>query len=555
MSVFLPDARNVTVAGGSFNHVEGVQNNYHGSTTIIQKLIKQRTEFDEYYRVKRGAICRLKNIYIDKYPRRWDAGHREWWDSKDELRVDRTVCAARVLDQPGMMFTVMEYGGPEARKAFEEDFRMFSQALTSDVWQVYGYNDSNVPLLISYNELVPFAHLLGNIGTLGEMYLRTLSWQLECKEDAELWIDAGRGVICRGPPGPKTGLRYQHLDIRDLPSTTELLQEDVLLRFLSSLRSRKADRAFIKRIKASLPWINVPEQVLQPTIILTLTNTPIAIANNTWTGNQNLLEGKLLENGLTRWILKKLSTSSSDTSNRYTLAGGDHIVLWCNTSIGEAWMSQALSVFHTCGISLEGDLSVYKFVYQHGSLYGIFSNSEAQCKQRSQQPIYIFVHPLPLGLGYYNTSSVHFWSFDEDGQFPLPHHICNNLGLPIHLNFHTGYHSQYWSNECYKAILQYQLLQGFDPATTKFAQHVGFHDNIFQPVNNCDRFKEIDQDSPPERPSDMQSMECPQTCPQPANIFPEPPAQHFAFMPPLGSSVSGNLDIIMELETFEMDVD
>ncbi|KAK1235207.1 hypothetical protein PQX77_001575, partial [Marasmius sp. AFHP31] len=123
MSQFFPNAQNFMVVGGSFNHVERDQYNYHGPTTIVQRQIKQQTEFDEFYRVKRGAICRLKNIDINKYPRYWDDVPQKWWDSEVQLRADRTVCAARVLEQPGMVFTVMEYSGPEARKAFEQDFR------------------------------------------------------------------------------------------------------------------------------------------------------------------------------------------------------------------------------------------------------------------------------------------------------------------------------------------------------------------------------------------------------------------------------------------------
>ncbi|KAK1224687.1 hypothetical protein PQX77_012434 [Marasmius sp. AFHP31] len=500
MSVFFPNARDVITAGGNFHHVEGDQNTYNGPTTIIQERIKTRTELDEFYRVRRGAVCRQKNIYINKYPRRWDAGHREWWDSKDGLRVDRTVCAARVLDQPGMMFTVMEYEGPEARKAFEEDFRTFSRASTSDVWQVYGYNDSNVPLLISYNELVPVAHLEGSIGKWGEMYLSNLHHQLGCDEK-ELWIDTGRGLICRGPRGPYSGLISWNFDIQDLPLTAKLLQEDALMRFPAGLKSKRADLVVLVGVSRRGPWsFDVHEPgVSQPTVISTLTNTPIAVANNAWRskwrlfpwqksleGRESLEERELLEHGLTRFTL----------NGGLALSGGHFWLEW-NWDAQQAWLSQAWSVLHSCEISLEDDLSVYKLVYPQAELYVDISNSEVQHRRRSQQPIYLFVRPPLLGLPHDKTSSLHYWSFDEGGQSAIPCDVCDDLGLPVQLLFHMNLSLYSWSNDDYKSIHQHQHLRGFDPTTIDFA-HIGFDDNIYQPLGNSDQFKQAQQEPSPE---------------------------------------------------------
>ncbi|KAK1224211.1 hypothetical protein PQX77_012892 [Marasmius sp. AFHP31] len=298
MSSFFPNARDFTVTGGNFSHVEGDQHNYMGPITIVQNHIKKRTEFDEFYYVKRGAICRLKNIYIDQYPRRWDDGDRKYWE-EGQYRADRTICAARVLEQPGMVFTVAQYSGPEARKAFEDDFRMFSRALTSDVWQMYGYNDSEIPSLVSYNELVPVAHLQENMAELGRMYLCDLHKQLGCKVE-ELWMDAGRGVFCRGPPGPDTYLSGGDLGIENLPPTAELIKEDVLLRFLASLRSKEVDRAVVAGILHSGAGIQALEQVSQPTVISMSTKTPISMSDNAWNEVFGLSDPMLLENGLTR---------------------------------------------------------------------------------------------------------------------------------------------------------------------------------------------------------------------------------------------------------------
>ena len=133
-------------------------------------------------------------------------------------------------------------------------------------------------------------------------------------------MDTGRGMFCRGPPGPPLGIEYSTnlLNIRshepiDLPLTANLVQEDVLLRFLATLRLKDIDRDVIAGIRfASTRWgMPVKRFPLQPTIFSMSTNTPIFIANNVWETNRwetiswGLEEGAFsgccpLDNGLTR---------------------------------------------------------------------------------------------------------------------------------------------------------------------------------------------------------------------------------------------------------------
>ncbi|KAK1217884.1 hypothetical protein PQX77_019453, partial [Marasmius sp. AFHP31] len=355
---------------------------------------------------------------------------------------------------------------------------------TSDAWQIYGYNDSGIPLLISYNELVPVAHLLGNMGLLGQMYLYSLHTQFGC-EGRELWMDAARGVICRGPLGPRPDLHEQDFYIQNLPSTAELVQEDVLLRFLASVKSKRADRAVAEGVSYSgnLEWIDVlPERV---SVISRSTNTPISTANSLWETNcDSLIDGRLLKNGLTRFTLAN---------------GGSDLQLEWNRDAHHAWMSQALSVFHARGISLESDLGIYKVEWPSAYLYKDAEDSEALQRRWTQRSTYLFVRSPPLDLYEGGTSVVHFWSFDEDGQSPLSDDECDDFGLPIELDFwfnHDEYCSYYWSNNNYRRIHQYQVLRGFDPATTDFARHIGLDHHIYQPLEDSDRFEQV-QKGPP----------------------------------------------------------
>ncbi|KAK1229019.1 hypothetical protein PQX77_007919 [Marasmius sp. AFHP31] len=477
-SEFFRNTRNFQINGSSFAHVQGDQLSY--STTIVQAKGKEVTEYDEFYNVKRGGIFKLRDIGCYTFSRRWSVGTRERWE--EGYRAHRSICTARVTEQPGMVFTVVQYSGPGARKAFDDDFRGLSRVLTSNVSQIYGYNNSDIPSLILYNELVPVAHLEGDMGLLSRMYLYNLRWQLGCGSDRELWMDLGRGLICRGPPGPRP-LKLHHwgdFGFVDLPSTATILQDDVLLRFLASCKSKEVDRAVIVGVSHSGSdlWVDdPPQQEAQPTVISMSTSTPIAVTNNDWKCSYNSLPGrKLLDNGLTR----------------FTLTDASYLLLHYNWYANETWLLRAWNFFHARGNNLEDDLSVYNLVYHHASLSGDLSCSKVQRERRLRQPIYLFVRPLPPDLhGHHHTSSVHHWTFDEDGKVPLPHSICHDLGLPIQLELYSDGCSRYWSKDDYKLLYRYQLLRGFDPTMPDFARHLGYDQPSFQLVNDSDRFQHV----------------------------------------------------------------
>ncbi|KAK1228969.1 hypothetical protein PQX77_007979 [Marasmius sp. AFHP31] len=407
-SHFFQNARNFRITGGSF--VQGDQ--IHNTTTIVQAKEKERTELDEYFDVKRGAIYRVRHNGTYSYPRRWDNGDRYSLEV-GRPRADRTIHAAELVDRPGKIFTVVEYTGPEAKKAFEDDFAMLMRNLRFNAAQMYGYNLSAIPSILLYNELVPAAQVL-NAGIIGKVYLNSIHlFQLRC-EPEEMWLDPSRGVFCRGPPGPEPRLSWGYFGNEKLPLTTELVQEDVLLRFLASLQSKDIDDVVVSGVVASSDaWIGVPEPVLRPTVISTVTNAPLAITS--------------------------------------------------------------------------------KLLYRHALLVGYTSNSDT-CR-RIQQPIYLFIRSTLPDFDDGETSSLHYWSFDEDGHSTLPDNLCNNFGLPTTLRLLQLFESRSWSNDAYSCLRQYQLLRGFDPSATDFARSLGYDQNIFHPLSDSDQFAQVNQGS------------------------------------------------------------
>ncbi|KAK1222608.1 hypothetical protein PQX77_014543 [Marasmius sp. AFHP31] len=309
-----------------------------------------------------------------------------------------------------------------------------------------------------------------------------LQTQWRCGEN-ELWVDTARGVICRGPVGPDPDLPWRSsIEIENPPSTVDLLQEPVLLRFLATLKSKEVDHTFLEAIRAD--WndgnlTEVPEPLVnQPTVLTTSSNTPIAFANQIWknSGGVNLEDQKMEGNELTRFRLRECETRQTR-------------LLELVQDADDAWLSQACSTFHAGGISLEDDLNVFTIIWAHSWLSGFLSESETEYRKRSEQPIHLFLRSPPPGLPDCEISSLHFWSFKDDGQYPLSAETCDELGLPTTFQFASFGRSRSWSTNHYKLIHKYQLLRGFAPATTDFSRHLGLDVPAFQSTNDADRFE------------------------------------------------------------------
>ncbi|KAJ8089594.1 hypothetical protein PM082_014850 [Marasmius tenuissimus] len=112
-------------------------------------------------------------------------------------------------------------------------------------------------------------------------------------------------------------------------------------------------------------------------------------------------------------------------------------------------------------------------------LDGYLDDSPSKCQQQRQQVIFLFVDTSLPNLHRGRTSSLHHWSFQEDGHPQLPP------------EFFFFAHS--WSTGNYKSVRQYQTLQGFNPTTADFARHLGYG-NIFHPVDDSDCFDNVHED-------------------------------------------------------------
>ncbi|KAK1216304.1 hypothetical protein PQX77_021069 [Marasmius sp. AFHP31] len=115
-----------------------------------------------------------------------------------------------------------------------------------------------------------------------------------------------------------------------------------------------------------------------------------------------------------------------------------------------------------------------------------------RARPSSVAPIYLYARPPPPDLPKGMTSSLHFWSFYKTGQFPLSFEVTRSFRLPVDVELRDRYLVSYSSNtDHYKLIHQYQLLRGFDPTTTDFAQFLGYDGPVFRLMGDLYRFKVV----------------------------------------------------------------
>ncbi|KAL0575795.1 hypothetical protein V5O48_006173 [Marasmius crinis-equi] len=521
VSEYFKDSRHLSIGdNGNFSTIHGDQHNAYYLNTITEaRMVKKKmfivateeeeAEFEEFPQIKRGEFLAERNIYR----------RHEWiYDRARQKCVgcERTLIAGDVRRIGGVASKcmVMEYSGQGAgevsmgrlnavssltekpscgRRIFENLVelgglggmlvldKVLKRSQTSRERATSGNQSVEYPDARTYwwyvldisawrladdmADLVPVAHLKDRVGEMGQNYLGALEIQMGCCMDCSLWMDTSRGVFCRGPEGPYWG-GAGGFGFEDFPLDTELVKEDVLIRYLGSTNQ---DRVVVYGLSWAWRAGGSQLEVDQPTVISTLTDTILAVGpSGVWTENWRSCLGKREEllDGTTRFTLEH---------------NGRHPELEFSWSEAKCdWLAQAPSVFHAHGIPLEDNMSKYELVLPK-RLAGTISESEVKRQRREECPtIYLFI-PLP-------TST--FWSFDSDGQNPIAADLCHYLGLPISLSLECWEFS--WPAMVDKTLQAYQIARGFDPNTTEFAQHNQYH--IYEIANQplSSRFEKIE---------------------------------------------------------------
>ncbi|KAG7090161.1 hypothetical protein E1B28_011769 [Marasmius oreades] len=461
-------ATRATINRSHFSNVGRDQNNY---TTIHQTIVQTRgkrkakkdvIDLSDYTEIKRGDIYKDKDVCYS-----WRLCSNASGTTEAAVYTAEIMIAGRFGTNK---FTVKTYHGRNAMKEWKRDFQRCSQDWRGNV-PVFGYSKTTVPLLIFHGELVPLAHIEPQLVRFaGFYYVNLLIGSLGCTPN-ELWMDPIRGKFCRGPIGPECRGPYYDRGAITIPSDVEFLGEDMVVRYLSNTQydfwclNALSFCAYIESPSYIDTVIDYPQAISGQT------GSTIAFTRNVrwWKYNGCLGKGQVM-------------IPFEVTAFRLTDNGRDVGVF--SDSESSSWLSQALSIFHTRNISLDEDLSNYKYIYTMLELTGTLQKSKRK-RQRRQLcgPIYLILrhHQSPFAPS-------HFWSFDPTGQFFLSPDTCKYLGLPFKLCLHRSPHQRSWPTKVYNALRDYQIAKGFDPRTTDFAySHYYFiyefpvpHENRFQ---------------------------------------------------------------------------
>ncbi|KAG7090047.1 hypothetical protein E1B28_011666 [Marasmius oreades] len=439
----LTGASKVKIGRGNFSSVGRDQFNY----TIVQtrdkrtKVARGLPELSEFTEIKRGDIYKDKDVCYS-----WQLCSNGKENTEAAVYIAQIMIGGRFGESK---FTVKTYHGRNATKEWSRDFSRCSKDWLRDV-PLFGYNKSSVPSLIFCGELVPVAHMEARMGSVGLFYMCLLRSSLGCSRN-EIWMDPAQGRLCRGPVGPKCRNWPEQDFDATVPSDMEFLKEDTIIRYFAN---KQEDRWVLTALGNCL--FELLDGDIPATgyihVISGLTNSTIAFSEDvrwqSWKGS--LGERQHMPDGARRFRLR-------DNRRKIEVE-----------SVGErtAWLSQALSVFHTLNISLDEAFST-TFIFPWLKLTGTLQKSKhkRQRRQLLHTPIYLIVLPSPYPL--------YHWSLDPTGQTPLSLEMCKYLGLPFKLLPKVTRFRESWPTKVYQQIHDYQIARMFDPKTTDFARSLG----------------------------------------------------------------------------------
>ncbi|KAK1227728.1 hypothetical protein PQX77_009281 [Marasmius sp. AFHP31] len=569
-----------SVSGGTFSVVHGNQLNYYTGAPRDRRRFLPGEEwkeeiYREYERMPRGQIKLINTISEVKVTEREsyeDSGCLTKGSEASE-RTKRvfhlaqcTVNAAR--ESPP--FLVVKYTGRDAKSAFKRDVLQFSQLQDPVFPQLRGFNDSEIPMVIFHDLLIPAMHAIEHAQNSPAMvcYLRLqgetavsnlpptaarimLSRSENFPHSEHIWIRPQTGDVCLGPAGPWLPLDcYFTMNIypvsphmRGSPLSLGAYNNSALFDHLL----QNATSGFVlSALSQQHTWpypdgIDYYRHILH--VYSRFDQRPVAkFPENTWNLTLHCISLQLhhlekpaeilMEDGRTRCI----SYSAFPTGSlnlwlalRFTILNHniEHQSLsfrfdqdWPSCSYYEAWLCQAIHVFHALGIPREEWenftlLSHYFYTFSLGPV-GHDQSRQNYDSYRFDPPYYLFVLPPPqlpdttpdvVSWMQAPAESLYYWSVDPDGNSRMPEAHRTALGLPCFQNYADPPHG--WKVEIYDLVRQWQEAKGFDPTTTDFARSLGYPIIEILPQDN-DRFEtfvENGESSGPKREQEPELMQ------------------------------------------------
>ncbi|KAJ8079961.1 hypothetical protein PM082_016786 [Marasmius tenuissimus] len=591
-------SRSLRISGGTFSVVHGTQHiNYYTQSPRDQCRFRPEEEwkeeiYSEYERTLRGNIKLIKTI--SKTPEDTYDESASWVYGNDiiftTVKARRVICLASVVNgtQESQPSLSIKYIGQDAKKLFKADILKFSQIKDPLFPQLRSFNDSDIPMVIFHDALIPVSQVIEDaqnsleatlfIRTQAERVISDLVLSTDFRssyrsipwyDSTYLWIRPETGDICLGPAGPPLPRPFPtfngeflgpYSNVPPLPpnaynnrtffdyvlknSTSEHVLQVLTIQ---GLESRSHPHEFVHYRNINHRWSSVQFQQ-QP-----MARFPAIPWNFTF-----------------EWYPlseKPPETVIEDGRIRLTIASPNILLLWFRFRTDpdrgkfrhEAWMSQAVYVFNALGIPREEweeytmlvDTGIYFELQDIDAFHWAPLQHHGGIDTQLEPPYYLFILPPPrlpdttpdvVPWSQAPTESLCYWSLDPNGDTVMPEMQRIALALP---SFH-----QYvlpgvvcWKPEVYDLVRQWQEAKGFDPATTDFARSMGYPIVEILPQNDG-RFEghvEDNENSTEDEPSGWEPMQVDE-----CSIFEAMPNSQDSIMQPERLEGSTSMDVEME---------
>ncbi|KAK1223147.1 hypothetical protein PQX77_013983 [Marasmius sp. AFHP31] len=551
-----------SVSGGTFSVVHGNQLNYYTGAPRDRRPFLPGEEwkeeiYREYERMPRGQIKLINTISEVKVTEREsyeDSGCLTKGSEASE-RTKRVFHLAQCTvnaTRESPPFLVVKYTGRDAKSAFKRDVLQFSQLQDPVFPQLRGFNDSEIPMVIFHDLLVPAMHAIEHaqnspaiscyLRLQGETAVSNLPPAAACiilspsenfPRSEHIWIRPQTGDICLGPAGPwlpsdcyfrmniyPVSPHYQHMRRSPLPLSAynnsalfDYLLQNATSDFVLSTLSQQNTWPYPDGIDYYRHILHVYSRFHQ---------RPVAkFPENTWNftfccfsfplHHLEELAETLMEDGRIRCISYSTPIWLFELICQDRPSYGGYV---------EAWLCQAVHVFHVLGIPRQ-EWENFALLPDYSYMFGLNPVGHTQSRQnydsyRFDPPYYLFVLPPPQlpdttpDVGSWiqaPAESLYYWSVDPDGSSRMPEAQRMEFGLPFFRNYADPPYS--WKAEIYDLVRQWQEAKGFDPTTTDFARSLGYPIIEILPQDN-DRFEtfvENGESSGPKREQEPELMQ------------------------------------------------
>uniref|UniRef100_A0A0W0F603 Uncharacterized protein n=1 Tax=Moniliophthora roreri TaxID=221103 RepID=A0A0W0F603_MONRR len=501
----LSNLTDFSIGGGArIQNVEGDQDNDYCPTIIEARAVYVQggtklkgtrgkgssngdSNYDQFHNLIRGDLRSIKEFdSVSQVVRKWreDGGT---WKISYEARRTIQIHTSKVRREKGR-FTVVSYYGEDAQKEWRRDFRKFSQNQSPFRLQLFGINRSQVPALIFYDEMIPFAHVYKRGSLLADLCLVFFCDRLQCMFQ-ELWIDSRRGHICSGLEGPdfETPMDPWRF-VSAIPLTVELLKEDVAMRYISG-NGDAMDWAMVVLARYQTQWhdfsncdgCQVKLYGLSPDLLKDLR------FDTAYSASLEPL-ARLQEGLYPKWELERKSYFSQCTNieNGLTRVFAAHKTPdgseRCPFMLSyEVWIQAEFDVFD----------SLSDFFQLCDEVYSI--------PRESRSASTIDAVPTDPSFSWYLTfSQKYYWSSDANGETRLSEDECTHIGLPRLIPSLIVPKLRSWPKHVYDGLYKYQVARGFDPTTIQF----------FERITQCSEYRDMDPSLPLWEPVVSDSKSC-----------------------------------------------